>query len=47
MVVDVDLLIDISIQLDQNVSSNDTFHQDLIGCGTGLVFILGNQQRGK
>ena len=47
MVVDVDLLIDISIQLDQNVSSNDIFHQDLIGCGSGLVFILGNQQCGK
>ena len=42
-VVDVDLLIDISIQLDQHVSSNDTLHQDLIGCGSGLVFILDNQ----
>ena len=29
-VVDVGLLIDISIQLDQHVSSNDTLHQDLI-----------------
>ena len=28
-VVDLDLLIDISIQLDQHVSSNDTLHQDL------------------
>ena len=29
MVIDVDLLLDISIQLDQHVSSNDTVHQDL------------------
>ena len=35
MVVDVDLLISISIQHDQHVSSNDTLHQDLIGCGSG------------
>ena len=28
-VIDGDLLIDISIQLDQHVSSNDTLHQDL------------------
>ena len=46
-VVDVYLLTDISIQLDQHVLSNDIFHQDLIRCGSGLVFILGNQQCGK
>ena len=34
-VVDVDLLIDISIQLDQHVLSSNTLHQDLIGCGSG------------
>ena len=46
-VVNVDLLLDISIQLDHHVSSNDTLHQDLIVCGSGLVFILGNQKCGK
>ena len=34
-VVDINLLVDISMQLDQHVLSNDTLHHYLIGCGSG------------
>ena len=44
---DVDLLNFVKVQRDQHVLSSDTLHQDLIGCGRGLVFILSNQQCGK
>ena len=43
---DGDLLNVVNIQLDPHVLSSDTLHQDLIRCGSGLAFILSNQQCG-
>ena len=45
-VVELDLLCrhEYKLQLDQHVSSSNTLHQDLVKCGSGLVFILSNQQ---
>ena len=45
-IVELDLLCrhKYKLQLDQHVSSSNTLHQDLVKCGSGLVFILSNQQ---
>ena len=47
-IVELDLLCrhEYKLQRDQHVSSSNTLHQDLVKCGSGLVFILSNQQCG-
>ena len=44
-IVELDFLCrhEYKLQLDQHVSSSNTLHQDLVRCGSGLVFILSNQ----
>ena len=47
-IVELDLLCrhEYKLQRDQHVSSSNTLLQDLVKCGSGLVFILSNQQCG-
>ena len=45
-IVELDLLCrhEYKLQRDQHVSSSNTLLQDLVKCGSGLIFILSNQQ---